>query len=306
MWSAEEAREFLDSLAGDRLYALWVLMITTGVRRGEALGLQWRDVDLAKGRLAVRRARVVIGYEVQEAEPKTTAGKRSVSLDATTARVLSEHRRRQKEERLAAGPAWVGSDHLFTNEDGSPIHPDRISKLFVQHVRESGLPTIRLHDLRHTAATLALDRRRASEGRPGATRPRQHQCHPRHVLARLGRSAGGRGVEGREPGFRFVVFVCPGPLVLDTGSMACRCADLCAPILLECVCSSGVSGYSLRPLSSRVLGHRSVVSSAVNDCFARVGFVNVDLVDHGPIVVHNAAGQPCHFSVSAGTVRKFV
>ena len=71
-------------------------------------------------------------------------------------RVLTEHRRRQKEERLAAGPAWVGSDHLFTNEDGSPIHPDRISKLFVQHVRESGLPTIRLHDLRHTAATLAL------------------------------------------------------------------------------------------------------------------------------------------------------
>ena len=156
VWSAEEAREFLDSLRADRLYALWVLMITTGVRRGEALGLQWRDVDLAKGRLAIRRARVAIGYQVQEAEPKTTAGKRAVSLDSTTVRVLTEHRRRQKEERLAAGPAWMGSDQLFTNEDGSPIHPDRISKLFVQHVRECGLPTIRLHDLRHTAATLAL------------------------------------------------------------------------------------------------------------------------------------------------------
>jgi integrase len=79
-----------------------------------------------------------------------------VSLDSTTVRALTEHRRREKEERLAAGPAWVGSDHLFTSEDGSPIHPDRISKLFAQHVSESGLPTIRLHGLRHTAATLAL------------------------------------------------------------------------------------------------------------------------------------------------------
>ncbi len=156
VWSADEARRFIDSIETDRLRALWILMITTGVRRGEALGLQWNDVDMNLSRLAIRRSRVAVGYEVLEAEPKTRSARRSVSLDSTTVRALVTHRRHQREERLAAGPAWIESEYLFTTEDGSPLHPGRVSKLFMQHVDASGLRRIRLHDLRHTAATLAL------------------------------------------------------------------------------------------------------------------------------------------------------
>jgi integrase len=156
VWSAEDARKFLGALSGDRLYALWVLLVTTGVRRGEALGLRWEDIDPKNGRLAVRRTVVAVGYDVHVSEPKTMNGRRSVSLDPTTLDALKGHGQRQKEERLRSGLAWRAAGLVFTTEDGAPIHPDRISKLFAQLVARFELPRIRLHDLRHTAATLAL------------------------------------------------------------------------------------------------------------------------------------------------------
>ena len=97
-----------------------------------------------------------MGYEVDISEPKTMTGRRSVSLDPATVAALKEQRRRQSEELVLAGPAAEKSDLVFTTEDGSMIHPDRISKVFVQLIERHKLPTIRLHDLRHTAATLAL------------------------------------------------------------------------------------------------------------------------------------------------------
>lgn len=156
VWSAEEARHFLAAVADDRLCALWALLLTTGLRRGEVLGLRWEDVDVKRRRLAVRQTVVAIGYDVDISEPKTMAGRRSVSLDPTTVAALKTHRRRQSEERLRAGPAQDESGLVFTTEDGSMIHPDRISKVFAQLIEQHKLPTIRLHDLRHTAATLAL------------------------------------------------------------------------------------------------------------------------------------------------------
>jgi integrase len=156
VWSADEARRFLTAVADDRLCALWTLLLTTGLRRGEVLGLRWEDVDLKRGRLAVRQTVVAIGYDVDVSEPKTTTGRRSVSLDPTTVAALKAHRRRQAEELLRAELGAGESELVFTTEDGSMIHPDRISKVFAQLIEQHELPTIRLHDLRHTAATLAL------------------------------------------------------------------------------------------------------------------------------------------------------
>jgi integrase len=156
VWSAEDARRFLAAVADDRLCALWTLLLTTGMRRGEVLGLHWEDVDLKRGRLAVRQTVVAIGYDVDISEPKTMTGRRSVSFDPTTVAALKKHRRRQSEDGLRARPAAEESDLVFMTEDGSMIHPDRISKVFAQLIEQHKLPTIRLHDLRHTAATFAL------------------------------------------------------------------------------------------------------------------------------------------------------
>lgn len=156
VWSQQEIQRFLASVADDRLYALWTVLLATGLRRGEALGLRWDDVDLDRRRLSIQRAVTVVDYEIVVSEPKTARGRRSVSIDPTTAAVLVAHRKRQLEERLAWGPAWQESGYVFTTEDGRVLHPQRVTQVFKRLASEAGLPPIRLHGLRHTAATLAL------------------------------------------------------------------------------------------------------------------------------------------------------
>ena len=156
VWTQQEAQRFLVSVADDRLYALWTVLLATGLRRGEALGLRWDDVDLDRRRLSIQRAVTVVDYEIVLSEPKTARGRRSVSIDPTTAAVLAAHRKRQREERLAWGPAWQDSGYVFTTEDGQILHPQRVTLIFKRLAQNAGLPPIRLHDLRHTAATLAL------------------------------------------------------------------------------------------------------------------------------------------------------
>jgi integrase len=156
VWSQEEVQRFLQAVADDRLYALWTVLLATGLRRGEALGLRWDDVDLERRRLSIQRAVTVVDYEIQISEPKTARGRRSVSIDPTTAAVLAAHRKRQLKERMAWGPAWQDSGYVFTTEDGRVLHPQRVTLIFKRLGQQAGLPSIRLHDLRHTAATLAL------------------------------------------------------------------------------------------------------------------------------------------------------
>lgn len=156
VWSAKELRTFLEAVREDRLYALWLTFATTGMRRGEVLGLRWQDVDLRAGRLSVSQTRVAVGYSVGVSEPKTRRGRRSVALDPGTVRDLRRWRRRQREERLEWGAAWTDTGYVFTREDGQPIHPDRVSKIFETEQARLKLPRLRLHDLRHTHATLAL------------------------------------------------------------------------------------------------------------------------------------------------------
>ena len=156
-WTGADARRFLEHVADDRLYAMWALLLATGLRRGEIAGLRWGDVDLDAGLLSVRRSRVSAGWTVHESQPKTRSSRRAVSLDEQrVVAVLRAHRRRQLEERLAWGTAWVDSAFVFVRENGEPLHPETITSMFRRRVVRAGVPKIRLHDLRHTSASLAL------------------------------------------------------------------------------------------------------------------------------------------------------
>ncbi|MGH9890829.1 MAG: tyrosine-type recombinase/integrase [bacterium] len=155
-WSADELRAFLDHVRGDRLYALWRLLASTGMRRGEALGLRWDDVDLDATTIAIRRAWIELNGRAAWSDPKTARGRRMVAIDPTTVAALRAYRAQQAKERLALGAAYADDGLVFCEADGSPLNPAGVSKRFRRMSAESALPTIRLHDLRHTHATLAL------------------------------------------------------------------------------------------------------------------------------------------------------
>jgi integrase len=175
-WSAAELKVFLDGVADDRLAGAWWLLATTGMRRGEVLGLRWRDIDLETGVLQI--SQTLITTDVQRkgmpgmawGTPKTGKGRRRVALDPTTVAALRAHRSRQNQERLAFAGAYEDLDLVVCREDGHPLHPKSLSYYFGQWGKRFDLPRIRLHDLRHTHATLAL--------RAGV--------HPRVVQERLG------------------------------------------------------------------------------------------------------------------------
>lgn len=172
-WSAHELRAFLGYIEGERLYAGYLLAATTGMRRGEVLGLRWRDLDLDAARASVRQTLVCVNYVATFSTPKTNKGRRSVALDATTLAALRTHRIRQLEERIALGSGALADDDLvFSDVSGEPLHPGAFVRRFRQLVKGSGLPIIRFHDLRHTHATLAL----------------QAGIHPKVVSERLGHS----------------------------------------------------------------------------------------------------------------------
>lgn len=173
VWSRGELKEFLAGTKDDRLYAMWVVLLTTGLRRAEIAGLRWSDVDLDRGTLTVRHTRVAVDYQVQDSEPKTPKGRRLLALDDPTVAALRRHRKTQLEERLAAGSLWQDNGLVFVKEDGAPYHPGSVAYYFEKAVRKAGLPMIRLHDLRHTSATLAL-----AAG-----------VHPKIVQERLGHSS---------------------------------------------------------------------------------------------------------------------
>ena len=156
VWSEEQLHAFLDSVAEQRLYPLWRFLAMTGCRRGEALGLTWRDLDIENGRVAIVRALVPIDGRLVETEPKTKRGRRLIALDAETVAVLRQQAARQLAEQQALGDGWIDSGRVFTAENGAQLHPERISALFRRLVAAAALPPIPLHGLRHTYASLAL------------------------------------------------------------------------------------------------------------------------------------------------------
>ena len=153
--SAEQARAFLASLRGDRLEALYRLAITSGLRQGELLGLRWRDIDLVGATLTVRhtlqqRTRTL-------AEPKTERSRRTIPIDADTIKVLGQHRRRQFEERLAAGSDWHDLDLVFPSRTGTPMDHRNLVRAFHTARKRAGLPKQSFHQLRHASATLGIE-----------------------------------------------------------------------------------------------------------------------------------------------------
>jgi integrase len=157
VWSAEEARRFLAAVTGERLESLWRLELNTGLRRAEAAGLRWSDVDFAANIIQVRVQRTTEGYKVVEREPKTASGRRRVPVDPGVMAALRAWRVAQKEERLAYGPAYAETDLVFTRQDGSGWHPQSLRHAFTWACKRAQVPVLRFHDLRHTAATLALE-----------------------------------------------------------------------------------------------------------------------------------------------------
>jgi len=156
-WTAEELRTFLAHIADDRLHALWILYATTGLRRGEACGLKWSDVDPDGAQFVVRRSRVPVGGKGVVESTTKSGRERIVPLSPAAVAALRAHRKRQLEERLAIGDAWTDSGYVFVNADGTPARPDRVTDAFNELVADAELRPIALHGLRHTFVSLGLN-----------------------------------------------------------------------------------------------------------------------------------------------------
>jgi integrase len=156
--SLDEARRFLNALEGHRLKARWVIGLALGLRQGEVLGLRWTDVDLDAGVLRVNRAlqRQSDGA-LKLVEPKTARSRRTVPLPQSVVDAMKLRRSEQDAERDKAGALWNDSYGLvFTTAVGTPVHPRNDYRSFRLITDRAGLRRIRVHDLRHTTATLLL------------------------------------------------------------------------------------------------------------------------------------------------------
>lgn len=156
VWTPQQAGEFRAAVEGDRFAELYELIMLTGIRRGESLGLKWVNVDLDRAELLIGPSRVQAGWEVSDEEPKSEAGLRPVVLDKVAVSALRRHKAQQASDRLAWGEAWQGTGLVFTLEDGSAPHPDLVTSTFERRAFAAGLPPVRIHDLRHGWATYAL------------------------------------------------------------------------------------------------------------------------------------------------------
>jgi integrase len=180
--SGAQARALIHAAIGDRLHGLYAVALASGARQGELLALRWSDVDMDAGTIRITRTlvrgirvgvRSVNGVPQTEStfnEPKTASSRRTIPIGRTAIDVLRVHRKAQAEERLRAGPAWDDGNLVFPSAVGTPLDA---SNLRIDHhklLRSAGLPRIRWHDLRHTAATLLLEA----------------GVHPRAVADRLG------------------------------------------------------------------------------------------------------------------------
>jgi integrase len=151
-----EARRLLAASTADRLGALVALLLETGLRKGEALGLRWQDVDLDGRSLRVARTLSRVDGQLVSDEPKTERSQRTVPISEQLASRLRSHRRRQLEERLTAGAAWEDFDQVFATTLGHPLDPSNVRRAIARLCAAAGVGAWRIHELRHTAASLML------------------------------------------------------------------------------------------------------------------------------------------------------
>lgn len=156
-WSAQELHRFLELTSGHPLHVVWLVSASTGLRRSELLGLRWRDVDLNAATLTVLQTVTASedGFAPSE-DQKSDGSARTIHLDRRVVDALRAHRAEQHRVRLAVGAAWNAHDLVFPREDGSWWNPRSLTSAFARAIKATGLPRIRLQDLRHTHATLLL------------------------------------------------------------------------------------------------------------------------------------------------------
>jgi len=155
-WDGVQARRFL-AVAGQSTYGpIWIVALATGLRRGELLGLRWQDVDVERRTLSVRQTVGLVGTTIVAGQPKTRSGRRTIPVPMDVIEVLREHRRRQNERRLVLGPIWQDHDLVFAAANGTPINPNNLKRDYTRLVTLADVPCIRIHGVRHTHATLAL------------------------------------------------------------------------------------------------------------------------------------------------------
>jgi integrase len=154
--SPEQARQLLDAAKGDRLAALYSVAIALGLRQGETLGLRWQDIDLDRRLLRVRSQLQRIDGAPQLVRPNTASSRRTIELPGVVLDALREHQLRQSAERLAAGAAWQEHGLVFATRIGTPLDARNVVRQYHALLAKAGLPRLRFHDLRHTAASLLL------------------------------------------------------------------------------------------------------------------------------------------------------
>lgn len=136
---------------------MWVLAATTGMRRSELAGADRDLLDLNNGTLELAETRIVVDGKAEDSDGKTESARRTISLDPLTVSYLREHLAMLDDERKAFGITYQNHGKLMCHPDGTPLHPDTITRRFNKLVNRAGVPRIRLHDVRHTYATLSLD-----------------------------------------------------------------------------------------------------------------------------------------------------
>jgi integrase len=156
--AGDQPRRFLEAAKGERLEALLVLAITTGMRRGELLALRWKDVDLDRGTLAVTGSLQGGSRATLNIATPKSGKSRSVALGTVAVNVLREHRKRQAQEQFLLGGEWRDLGLVFSTEFGDFLSPTSLRLALRRTLTRANLPTIRFHDLRHSAATLMLSR----------------------------------------------------------------------------------------------------------------------------------------------------
>jgi integrase len=149
-----EAKRFVSAAQDHRLEALWVIAVTTGLRKGEVLGLRWDDIDLDRRQLRVNQQLQRVNGRLEVLPLKTERSRRTIPLTDLAMEALRKHRARQSEDKLQAGQHWKNSGLVFVTEIGGPLEPRNVNRAFKMILKKADLPLdVRFHDLRHSAAS---------------------------------------------------------------------------------------------------------------------------------------------------------
>jgi integrase len=154
LWTPKQTMQFLEVISSHRLYAAFYLLITTGLRRGELLGLRWEDVQ--GDSLRVEQSLTLVGNDPVLSTPKTKRGRRRVGIALDVQHELLKHKQRQEAERAFLGASWTDTGLAFVSEIGTAVHPRNFSRTWYRLQEQAGLPRARIHDLRHLHISLLI------------------------------------------------------------------------------------------------------------------------------------------------------